>query len=522
MRGILVSMATLAAVVATTAQAQTPLRPGQTINGALQATDTRWNDIRSADCYELTGPANSIVNLELRSTSFSGYIDAAQGCALDSTQYAYDVADNDTPAQLQLRMNGTAVYIRVSSQAEQALGDYALKAVAVRDIETLFNSCTVTAPAARAQAVAACAELLSGQDLNVDQRATVYVQLSARHLEGGDGQAAKAAADEALRLKPGLVDALLMRADAHQRLGDDDAALADYASALEAGPQDGRVHLYRGIMRNRRGETALARTDMDAAIRLNPQLADAWAMRASFKSNAKDWAGAASDYAQALQLAPDNAQWTVLLGQVEAAGGDDPAALSHYERAIQMQPDLVLAWYSRGLLYNRQGRSDQALSNFNEAIRLNPAADLVLRSRAALNLKLKNYDSAIADADRGAELAPGDAEHHNERCWARAVANRDLDAARSACDRSLELRPNAAHVLDSRALVFLRQGRFDEAWTDYDAAVRLEGGNAGYRYGRGLAAIKAGRTGEGQGDIVAALGLDPEVSKVYAEMGLRP
>jgi len=146
----------------------------------------------------------------------------------------------------------------------------------------------------------------------------------------------------------------------------------------------------------------------------------------------------------------------------------------------------------------------------------------VLDRRASVNLALRRFDAAIADADLAAELSPETAEYHNQRCWTRAVADRDLDVARAACDRSLALAPDKAHVLDSRALVAFRQSRFSDAWADYDAAYRLDGRRAGYLYGRGLAALKLGRRAEGQADIAAARGMDATVAEDYAEYGLRP
>ncbi len=60
----------------------------------------------------------------------------------------------------------------------------------------------------------------------------------------------------------------------------------------------------------------------------------------------------------------------------------------------------------------------------------------------------------------------------NALCWILAIRSESLDEARAACDASLRVRPNHAPTLDSRGMVGLKQGRFQDAWNDYDAAVR--------------------------------------------------
>jgi tetratricopeptide (TPR) repeat protein len=134
---------------------------------------------------------------------------------------------------------------------------------------------------------------------------------------------------------------------------------------------------------------------------------------------------------------------------------------------------------------------------------------------------------AIADADAAAKLLPNNADMLNAKCWSRAVANRELDAARAACNKSLEMDRSPA-ALDSRGLLGLRQGRWREAWADYNAAVAANPSLTGSVYGRGLAALAMGRIAEGEADLAKAAsaaaeygryGLTPEMIKAKARTG---
>jgi tetratricopeptide (TPR) repeat protein len=134
------------------------------------------------------------------------------------------------------------------------------------------------------------------------------------------------------------------------------------------------------------------------------------------------------------------------------------------------------------------------------------------------------YDAAISDADQAAALLGENRDVLNAQCWTRAVANRELDRARAACDASLAMGVHPA-VFDSRGLVNLREGKWQAAWDDYDAAFTADPVITGSLYGRGLAALALGRTQDGEADLkraasaaqeFARYGLTPSVMKAHA------
>lgn len=127
------------------------------------------------------------------------------------------------------------------------------------------------------------------------------------------------------------------------------------------------------------------------------------------------------------------------------------------------------------------------------------------------------YDAAISDADQAAALLGENRDVLNAQCWTRAVANRELDKARVACDASLAMEARPA-VLDSRGLVNLREGKWQAAWDDYDAAFTADPMMTGSLYGRGLAALALGRSEDGEADLKRAASAAQE----FARYGLTP
>jgi tetratricopeptide (TPR) repeat protein len=70
--------------------------------------------------------------------------------------------------------------------------------------------------------------------------------------------------------------------------------------------------------------------------------------------------------------------------------------------------------------------------------------------------------------------------------------------------------------------VYLRQGNYDKAIADYDAALRLRPKFVWSLYGRGLARLHKGLTTAGQADIAAASALAPGIAATAKAYGIAP
>lgn len=137
--------------------------------------------------------------------------------------------------------------------------------------------------------------------------------------------------------------------------------------------------------------------------------------------------------------------------------------------------------------------------------------------RSDARLETGDFDGAIADSDEADRILPDNPAILNGRCWTRAVANRELELARGACDLSLDKMP-AAGTYDSRGLLNLREEKWQAAWDDYNEAFALEPTLTMALYGRGLAALALGQTADGEADMRRAASVAPD----YARYGVTP
>jgi tetratricopeptide (TPR) repeat protein len=177
------------------------------------------------------------------------------------------------------------------------------------------------------------------------------------------------------------------------------------------------------------------------------------------------------------------------------------------------------AYFSRGNAWMLKGDNDRAIADYTEVIRLDPKKAGAFNNRGnAWSFKGDN-DRAIADYTEAIGLDPN-AEAFNNRCWARAVTGQ-LEQALEDCETSLNLRPSDPRILDSRALVHLKQNDFKKAIADYDAILTIDPENAASFYGRGLAKQKMGDTAGGNADIAAATSMDGKIAERFSTYGVK-
>jgi len=189
---------------------------------------------------------------------------------------------------------------------------------------------------------------------------------------------------------------------------------------------------------------------------------------------------------------------------------------------IATSPARAAAYHRRGTIALERGDQARAMADFTQAVNFNPHFTVAFISRAALHETQGAFEQAIADYDQVIRIAPDFAAAYNARCWLRARSGRDLDLGRRDCDRALAMTDGAPVVYDSRAMLSMREERYEEAWRDYDAAIQADETSAHSRYGRGVAAMRLGRVEEAQGDLAAALAADPSLAATYVTYGVTP
>jgi tetratricopeptide (TPR) repeat protein len=181
---------------------------------------------------------------------------------------------------------------------------------------------------------------------------------------------------------------------------------------------------------------------------------------------------------------------------------------------------LAVAYNSRAMRYLDLHDDANALADFSQAIRYSPHYAQAFVNRAILHLSRREYPAAVADYSSVIQILPDDQIGYSARCWARALWGEELEAARTDCDHALALSPHRAGALESRGLLNLRERRWQDAWNDYDDAVRENPANARVLYGRAIAASHLNRAADSADDIASALALDSDVAHIFSDYGV--
>jgi tetratricopeptide (TPR) repeat protein len=153
-----------------------------------------------------------------------------------------------------------------------------------------------------------------------------------------------------------------------------------------------------------------------------------------------------------------------------------------------LKPDYAEAFYNRGGAYEQNGQ----------------------------------YELAVADYDQAIRLKPNDGAALVNRCWTRAVMGSSLDNALEDCTEALKLKQDNAVTFDTRALVELRMGKYQEALADYERALQKSPKLASALFGRGIVELRTGNAARGEADLAAAEAAKPGTIQRFGGYGVTP
>jgi tetratricopeptide (TPR) repeat protein len=127
-----------------------------------------------------------------------------------------------------------------------------------------------------------------------------------------------------------------------------------------------------------------------------------------------------------------------------------------------------------GRIYESQGKFELAAEQYEIAIKQDPKAVSSLLLLGDLSYRTKKYPEAESAYRKAVKLQPGNGDIYNNLCWIHMEQNRDLEEAEGLVEKALEATPeHRAYYLDTRGVVFLRQGRTAEAIAALTEALEL-------------------------------------------------
>lgn len=198
-----------------------------------------------------------------------------------------------------------------------------------------------------------------------------------------------------------------------------------------------------------------------------------------------------------------------------------PLALADARAALELEPKSAEAASRIAEIEYTMGHAQEALALLQE--RIDQGGDdknAFINSKAEVQANSGDTPGALAMLDAAIVKSPGRPDLLNSRCWVKGSHNVALDTALKDCTKAIELADNADAALDSRAMVYFRMNRLDDALADLNAVLTRNPDMAASLFMRAIIRRKTGDAAGSAADLAAARGLYPTIDERYAHYGI--
>jgi tetratricopeptide (TPR) repeat protein len=243
--------------------------------------------------------------------------------------------------------------------------------------------------------------------------------------------------------------------------------------------------------------------------------------RASLLNGIADRRGALADLTRAIAIAP-SVDLYLARADTFYALDDLTAAASDAEAARALDPSSPGAINAIATMKAERGDLPGAVALFDERIAIGGTTrDSYRQAKASMVSEFGTAADALALYDALIAEKPGSPSLLNARCWTKGIRSVMLDTALKDCTRSIELSSDTSAALDSRALIWYRMGRYDDALADLDAVLANAPGQAPSHFLRGVVLRQLHREADAARDLTLARRMMPSVDRQYARYGIK-
>ncbi len=376
-----------------------------------------------------------------------------------------------------LQQDGSDVMIRVGLARSKLFGGDLEGALAEADAALALNPDTAEAHALRA-------DVLSAQNKPAEATAALEAAIKAQ--------------PRAVNYHFALISAMLQQ----DRLDDAEARLADM---VKVAPRDPSTLYLKSFVDFRRDRVAQAREGIDEVLRQLPDHLPAQLLAGSVYLRLNDHVRAQSYLERVLARAPGqplarrllaasllstgdtvrareivepllgqesgDAATMTLAGQIFLAAGDFNQASEYFARVSTAAPEDVQARTRLGVARLAAGNPEQALADLEAASALDDSMGQADVALILAHLRNREFDKAMAAHEQLARKQPDHPQTHNLKGGI-LLATQDLEGARAAFDRAMELDPDFISAAVNLARLDIAQGRTDDAKQRFERIIQ--------------------------------------------------
>lgn len=341
----------------------------------------------------------------------------------------------------------------------------------------------------------------------VEQVSAPYLSLPEAHyaralaaVGAADEAKAKAAIDEAIRLKPDWEAAVLFKAQLLSNAPEQSLAVVDALVSRSRDPKDYaearlvRARLLVELKRYKEAQQAFAKLLeiqpdtpelLYAAGLLSLQVGDVatgekhlrrlLAMNFGDKDSVRVYLGQAAEDRNSPEealayydaVSPGHARYVSAQSRAAAilhSQGKSDEAMVRLEHAISANPkEKVQLLLAEVQLLSEKGKTEDAYGLLDKALAEQPEDPVLLYETSLMAEKLSRYEVLERNLRKLIKLMPDHAQAYNALGYSYADRNVQLEEARRLLDKALSLAPDDPFILDSRGWLDFRLGKLPEA-----------------------------------------------------------
>ncbi len=336
------------------------------------------------------------------------------------------------------------------------------------------------------------------------------------HLQLDDRPAARAAAEDAVRLGPDVAEAHLAQSAVAVAFGDREAAERAADRALQLDPNSVEATMRKATLVYQRGQPAEAADLLQPLIARQPTLTPARVLRADALLRLGRDADARVEVDAVLRAQPGNASANYLHALLLGRAGDWRAADETFQRIGAALANFPEGFLMAATARRQVGQAAQAEDLAQRHVARNPEDPRGARLLAILQMEASRADQAAGVLQRLADRGAADADSYDLLGRAYTAARRPREAV-AAFEKAVELAPNNLEMHTRLAAARLALGDVAGAAVASGAAERLGPTSARMREVNAAAAL-------GRGDLAAAQSeldrLEPEQRRTEVAMVL--
>lgn len=283
--------------------------------------------------------------------------------------------------------------------------------------------------------------------------------------------------DEALKSNPREVDALVIKGQIQLRRNEIASAVESLQSAVQNDPDNAAAHYQLGLAFDQQHNETRAESEWINAVRLRPDMSEAQRALAMVEKRRGDSDALVRTAQQMINIQPAAPDGYLLkaIAEIDLRKYND--AQQDAAQAQQRAPQSPAPLFQMGNIQLAQKHYTDAEKFYQQSLEKDPAYVDGLSGLMNTYFAQKQFDKAIAAAQSQLTKSPNNSGFYDLLGTAYFNARKDLPAAETALQKSVDLDRNNNDALEKLGKVQVAQGNIDKALALYQNSLKQDPGN---------------------------------------------